>query len=333
MKLSVVIPVYNAELYLVNCLNSVVNQTFKDFEVILIDDGSTDHSSEICYDFIQKDSRFKYKRVKNGGPARARNIGISIARGEYIGFVDADDTIESNMYEKLIALAENFKVDMVICGISYTDSNFNKLYEVVPNIPLNEVIYESQIKEIVIRKYYNGDIQCIPALLNKLYSRRFISDNGLKIDESRVRAEDYWFNMYALKKAKRIMAIGDKLYNYNSGNQTSVMSSFRDNQFEMFVKTREELLKLNIEFRFDINYDLFDSSFIQETNSYILNLMKREKNKKYDKVRKILSNQSYRNAIENCNNVTKHIKLINWFVKKRIYVVAYMLFKIWMLCE
>ena len=97
--ISVILPVYNVQQYLEKCIESVVNQTYKNLEIILIDDGSTDMSGKICDEFAEKDGRIKVIHSKNGGVSAARNIGLDIATGEYIGFVDSDDWIESQMYE------------------------------------------------------------------------------------------------------------------------------------------------------------------------------------------------------------------------------------------
>lgn len=328
MKLSIIIPVYNAEKYIEYTLNSIKNQTFKDYEVIIVDDGSTDNSNSICKKIIRDDIRFKLIRTPNGGPARARNIGIKMAKGEYIGFVDADDYIDKDMYEKLIYLADRNKVDIVICGVEYIKQNKVE-YKSNLDVPSNCILSKKQIKNDIIKRYYMNKVDGIAPLWNKIYNRQFILRNNLIIDESRIRAEDYWFNMNAFRVANKIYVIKDHLYKYNQSTEMSVMKTYRKNQFHMFVKTREELLKLNNEFMFEIDYDLFDNNFIQETVSFIFDLMKYEKNNKYIKVKKILSNESYHDAIKKCDNVTKPIKLINWFVKKKMYIVVYVLFKFW----
>ena len=101
-KISIIVPVYNLEKYLPRCLNSVCNQTYKNLEIILVDDGSTDKSSDICDNWAKKDSRIIVIHKKNGGVSSARNAGIKKATGEYIHFVDGDDWLELNCYEKIV---------------------------------------------------------------------------------------------------------------------------------------------------------------------------------------------------------------------------------------
>ena len=115
IKLSVIVPIYNAEKYLVQCLDSIVKQTLKDIEIILIDDGSTDGSAEICKNYLS-DSRVSYYHKENEGLAAARDDGMMRANGEYIGFVDSDDWIKPDMYEKMYNAAKSNDSDVVFCN-------------------------------------------------------------------------------------------------------------------------------------------------------------------------------------------------------------------------
>ena len=115
--ISVIVPVYNVEAYLRKCLDSIVNQTYKDLEILVIDDGSTDGSKAICDEYARVDQRVKVFYAENCGLSSARNIGLDNARGEYIGFVDSDDWIERDMYEVLLKKAEKIGADVVECGV------------------------------------------------------------------------------------------------------------------------------------------------------------------------------------------------------------------------
>ena len=115
-KISIIVPVYKVEKYLCRCLDSIVAQTFTDWECILIDDGSPDNSGKICDEYAEKDGRFRVIHQENAGVSAARNAGLDAARGEWIGFVDSDDWVESNMYEYLYNNALETKSDVVICG-------------------------------------------------------------------------------------------------------------------------------------------------------------------------------------------------------------------------
>ena len=115
-KVSIVVPIYNVESYLERCIQTLLNQTLKDIEIILIDDGSPDHCPQICNEYAQKDSRIKVIHKKNAGLGYARNSGLEIARGKYLAFVDSDDYVEANMYEILYNKIKDSNSDVVFCN-------------------------------------------------------------------------------------------------------------------------------------------------------------------------------------------------------------------------
>lgn len=146
-KLSVIIPIYNAEKDLNRCVKSVLNQTYKNIEVILIDDGSTDKSSEICDFWKHKDNRVSVYHLKNEGPSHARNFGLNIAQGRYVAFVDADDFLNEEMYEKLIEKMISENCEMAICKWMIHDLDEKK--EQIVNIGTTGKIKAEKLKEII----------------------------------------------------------------------------------------------------------------------------------------------------------------------------------------
>ena len=117
--ISIVVPVYNVKQFLTKCLNSIISQTYSNLEIIVVDDGSTDGSATICDDYAKKDKRISVIHKENGGLASARNAGIDVAKGTYIGFVDSDDYIEPYMYEKLLQAILKYSCNIAVCGINY----------------------------------------------------------------------------------------------------------------------------------------------------------------------------------------------------------------------
>ncbi len=150
-KISVIVPIYNADRYLEKCIGSIINQTYKNLEIILIDDGSTDQSSEIAELYAQEDSRIILKRQVNGGESAARNSGLKLATGEYIAFADCDDWIEPDMYESLVREAVKERADIVISGW-YKDTEYQS----------NKIRNEKKVRE----KVFSGE-----TLLRYLYER------------------------------------------------------------------------------------------------------------------------------------------------------------------
>ena len=125
-KVSIIIPVYNVEKYLDRCVKSLQNQSLKDIEIILVDDSSADSSSSICDNLSAEDNRIKVIHKVNEGAGKARNAALEIARGEYIGFVDSDDFVESDMFETLYNTAEKHNADLVMSGVLFVDGNIKK---------------------------------------------------------------------------------------------------------------------------------------------------------------------------------------------------------------
>ena len=124
-KLSVIVPIYNVEQYLKKCLNSIVNQTYKDLEIILVDDGSPDGCPQLCDEYASLDNRIKVIHKKNGGLSSARNAGLDIATGDYVTFVDSDDYLETDIYEKVINIFEDHSADIVSMRTQLVDQKYN----------------------------------------------------------------------------------------------------------------------------------------------------------------------------------------------------------------
>lgn len=196
--ISIVIPVYNAEKYLEQCLNSIKNQTYKNFEVILVNDGSIDHSESICMDFVKVDTRFKYFTKVNGGASSARNLGLDNAQGKYITFIDADDWVDENHLEVLINNIKENNSDMAVSSIKKFDNvskfgfrvhskqekyllNYNKLNREEFLVILPKLIHASNSYKIAV---------------SKLFKKELLSD--VRFDESIVYGEDldFFFKIY-----------------------------------------------------------------------------------------------------------------------------------------
>ena len=193
---SIVVPVYNAEKYLMKCLESIKNQTLKDFECILVDDGSTDSSSVICDSFATVDGRFSVVHLKNGGVSRARNEGIKRAKGEYVGFVDSDDWIDPEMFESLYRDARNHNADISICGV----------YEDFPPTKITEMT-SAQAK---ICMFSNDGFRGYS--VNKLAKRELLEN--VRFDESIICYEDLVFFFQLFSNCSKVVWNGKPLYHY-----------------------------------------------------------------------------------------------------------------------
>lgn len=215
-EISIIVPVYNVEQYLENCIQSILNQTFKNYELILVDDGSTDKSGEICDKYEKIDNRIKVIHKDNGGLSSARNSGLDIACGKYIGFVDSDDSIHPRMYEILYDLIKKHNVDISCCNYRETYSICN---EYDTNIESAEVIEMDNIQ--AINNLYNNDI-CIRLVVawNKLYSKHLFND--IYYEVGRIH-EDEFIAHRILHKCKKIVYTNNELYYYLQ-REGSIMS-------------------------------------------------------------------------------------------------------------
>lgn len=173
-KLSVIVPIYNVEKFLRRCIDSIINQSYSNLEIILVDDGSTDKSGRICDEYSKIDLRIKVVHLDNGGVSRARNIGISLSTGEYLSFVDSDDYISSEMYEKMIYILENENLEIVSCG-AYIVKN-NKILGRQGSGKL-KIYSKEEILPLVLQDYNN-------TVWDKVYKREVF--NGVKFPEGRV---------------------------------------------------------------------------------------------------------------------------------------------------
>lgn len=213
--ISVIIPVYNVEKYLNKCIESVVNQTYKNFEVILIDDGSTDQSPTICENWTKKDSRIKVYHKENGGLSDARNSGLAKARGDYVAFVDSDDYVHFKYLEILLKnLLEN-NAEISVCNYLKVTEGKKVLEEEIDN---NTLVYEG--KKIIDQIYDNNSITVVA--WNKLYKKQLFEI--VKYPEDRVHEDEYVIHQL-LYQCQKVVYTSCKLYYYLQRNN-SITSKF-----------------------------------------------------------------------------------------------------------
>lgn len=201
--ISVIVPVYKVEKYLDRCVQSIVNQTYKNLEIILVDDGSPDACPAMCDRWAEKDSRIKVVHKENGGVSDARNVGMSVARGEYIGFVDSDDYVSFDMYESLLCNLEESGSDISCCGIKMVwddggerimtpDGNY-----VLDNLQaLKSLIVEDRLKQVV---------------WNRLYKRETVAEVLFPTGK---RHEDVFWNYKAISRANKVSGFEKVCYCY-----------------------------------------------------------------------------------------------------------------------
>lgn len=245
--LSIVIPVYNKEKYIAETLESVINQTFKDSEIIIINDGSKDNSLTICEEYAKKCDRIRIISQENAGVSAARNLGISESQGKYLVIVDADDTIESNMHEILISTAEKYDCDLVCSGYNFV-TNTTKANSY--NYPKRQLLNREYIIDEVIANSIGiknnasslGEHWCI------LYRLNNIKTNNICYDINQKKEEDKPFILKNLYYANSMVFVDECLYNYIS-RPGSLVSKYSP-RFENCLK--------NLNLYYDLFKDYYD---------------------------------------------------------------------------
>lgn len=216
--LSIIVPVYNAEKFLYRCIESILAQTYTDFELLLVNDGSIDCSLEVCEQYIKQDKRVKIFTQENCGVSAARNTGIEHATGEFVTFVDADDWIEPQMYDKMMnRFSEEMPVDIVIGGFVRQERD-----RIIPVLKRKEeTIYATKdaLQELLVGKIFRGE------LCDKIYRKEILDD--IRLDPSIAVAEDLLFNWLVFQKARSILYYPIWAYHYEI-NQESVTNKFSE---------------------------------------------------------------------------------------------------------
>jgi len=211
-ELSIIVPVYNADKYLDRCIESIIVQSFTNFECILINDGSTDGSSVICDQYRKSDDRIIVIHQENSGVSATRNKGIEMARGKYICFVDSDDYLQSNMYEKLFAAINNTNTDVACCG--YTENN--KTYDLSND---DFIFSNSSAIEII---HYLEMRQAFGMVWNKLYKKTILDTYKIKSPVSIKFGDDMIFNLQYFQYVKTAYISSNRFYYYLHNNESAL---------------------------------------------------------------------------------------------------------------
>lgn len=247
VKVSIIIPIYNVEKYLSRCMDSLMNQTLKEIEIILVDDGSPDSCPIRCDEFADQDARIKVIHKLNGGLGFARNSGLEIATGEFVAFVDSDDYVALNMYETLYNQAKEYNLDTLYCGYNKVD-NKNNIHPVSEVASLKILASPKEIQNFLLdmigtEPNYPVDRKYQMSVWHAIYSRNFIENNAIRFfSEKEFISEDIIFHIDYLQKVSKIGIIPDPMYYYcDNINSTSLSTSFRIDRFERYVVLYKEI--------------------------------------------------------------------------------------------
>lgn len=252
-ELSVIIPVYGTEKTLNRCVRSVVNQTMRDIEIILVDDGSPDNCPALCDEWAKKDGRIKVVHKTNGGLGFARNSGMAVATGKYLTFIDSDDYIDEIAYERVFADAHG---DEDAIRFFYLRENENGEELTAEKVsPLKAGAYfEKDIKEKILFPLFgmlpsdDGKAYVSSSTCCQIYRTEILKNGGFEFQsERRFISEDLLFNVRFMATAKKILVLEDKFYHYTV-NGSSLTQSYRKDRFARFIEVCDELKKLSVDY-------------------------------------------------------------------------------------
>ena len=286
MKISIIVPVYNVSQYLHACINSIINQTFKELEIILIDDGSTDDSGKICDIYSAIDKRIKVIHQCNSGLSAARNVGIEIATGEYITFIDSDDYISTDYIERLLLGFSKIDIDIVMCDFKTVpeDSELSDNMQ-QENLPDNIIGLDNcqVIKEVYKARYHGVDFISVA----KLYRKSLFKDNNIRFPSGKIH-EDAFTTYKLFYASKQVVYLDIPMYFYRIRGGSITTSVFSLKRLDKITATKEECDFFLTEKQYELlSYALSDH--LHEMKLMISRLNKC--NHQYDKNKKLLAKQ------------------------------------------
>lgn len=312
--ISIIVPVYNVENYIKDCINSIVRQSYKNIEIILIDDGSTDNSGKICDYYGGKDKRIKVIHKKNEGVSVARNMGIEESKGKYITFVDSDDFIDESYVENLYAQCIYKNVDLSICGIN---DIFGEREIIKTSVEYSKILDSKEaMKELLNEKYYNSVIWA------KMYKKNLF--NNVKFNKNMKIAEDLDVLYRIIDKCNFInIDTSKKLYYYRIRENSASTVNYNDD-WNKEIKICENILNFTKNKYPDI-LDFAIKRYVRINITCIINIIKNNLNKKEEllilqKNIKKYKKSYLKNSDVNFKNKFKYLVVIqNYLLLKIIY--------------
>lgn len=312
-KISVIMPVYNKARYIERTINSILSQTYKDFELIIVDDGSTDGSELICDKFEQIDSRVKVFHIENSGVSNARNIGMENAKGEYIQFIDADDYIDTNMLYELYQVIQNYTPDIIISGVKKVDYMGNEIINILP--PMSGIKDKYTMMENFAKDQKDTGIYgCVS---NKLIKKSIIDRYKIRFNTNIWLAEDLDFYLELYNYTSKIYFQMESYYYYLQEAENSSTASDKKNNYLIQAKIilkEKNMLKRNNSLNYN-NLKTVDEVITNFIMSYIYDVFN-------------CNNLDYRRLLEGiiCNK--ELIESISYYKKSKFEIlVLYLLSK------
>ena len=317
IQVSIIIPIYNTGKYLHRCIKSILSQTLTGFELILVDDGSVDESGKICDEYARQDDRIKVIHKKNEGVSIARNTGINIAQGEYIGFIDSDDWIEPDMHEKLYHLALEKQCDIVMCDAVTKYDDKSDEPDTITRLPNDILLKKQDIYPELLCEFAGSACRCI-------YKREIIKSNNIIFPPNIPFSEDRIFNILAMGYADKIYYTKTPFYNRYIRKGSAVNKYYND-MIDLILDTRIAIMNcIDRAWNGDGEYK---KAYENQTLGLVFAAINNEFFKdakgtliqKYNNVKRICNKEEIRGVI----SILRKNDLRSWLIlKKRVFLLC-----------
>lgn len=340
--ISVITPVYNVEKYLTKCIESILNQTLSNIEIIAIDDGSSDDSGRILDEFAKVDKRLMVIHTENRGVSEARNEGLKHVRGEFIGFVDSDDWIDTEMYEFMYKYAIEKSIDIVMCAYIREFINHSKVKNM--GIEDGKIIGKFEIHNNFLRKmigplsgeaFITENLDMHSVIWNKIYRTSLLKNIYFDSLKDIGSCEDLLFNLKAFYRAEKVLYIDRPYYHYRKIIQSSVSSSYRPNLFQQRINLIEKLRSFIIQYKCDQSYyEALNNRTCLGLMGLGLNIVSPSNDSnffmKLQQIREKLSSSYFTNSFQSFDdsNMPIHWRLFYSFARNRNTICYYFMLKI-----
>ena len=317
ITVSVIVPVYNTGHLLRPCLDSLQDQTLTDMEFILVNDGSTDESGAICDEYAANDSRFRVIHKKNAGVSRARNDGISVAQGQFIGFVDSDDTIHPDMFLRLFEKSAEHSADIVLCDSVAVKNEQVVDHETFRTLPTSTLLSKSQITPEILLEIAGSACRCI-------YRTELLRENTILFPVDLKFSEDRIFNICAIGSSNYIYYCKEVFYN-RLLHSSSAVHRFYPNYFEIAKdaanRTKDAIAQFwNDDEAFQTAYlSQFIGAALAAINNYFYKTSTLSKANAFQKVRSLCEDAQLRSAISKSNFGGIRAK---WILQKQVWLLC-----------
>lgn len=330
--ISVIVPIYKCEKYLPKCIESIINQTYKDIEIILVLDGVFDESDKICYQYARTDERICVIKKEHEGVSIARNVGIEKAKGNWLAFVDSDDWLEEHYLEKMFAFCKK-ESEIIICDYfaEYRQKTIIEKFFIYDKHLFNKYDMMDVLKNCLfpIGCGDTGGCTCVGVPWAKLYKTEFIKKNNLNFKPNLSRMQDMVFNLYAFSFAKNVFYIGEPLYHYLKNDTASTVAfnpTFTKTVYDVndavleFIEVRNK--KEMLEFMYAKNtlliLEIIRLQYVLDKTKSLFSKVK--------SIHALLKKEPFITSVNRCNTKYLHLKtkIAVFLLKKKMLFIIYL---------